>query len=57
MNKTYGELLTSWPVPVDFHDAVSFESFKACFRFRTRKEEKTSKEATKAPSLKAILTP
>ncbi len=50
MSKTYGPYLTDWPVPVDFHEVLSFKAFKDCFKFRitdtsgSKKTAKTDKQ-------------
>jgi len=53
MNKTHEPFLTSWPVPVDFREVISFKSFKDCFKFRIR-DGTTSKKMGKSDSLKAM---
>ena len=56
MNKTYEPYLTSWPVPVDFHDVISFQAFKDCFKFRIR-DAGTSKKMGRTNILKVRVAP
>ncbi len=56
MNKTHGPYLTSWPIPVDFHEALSFQSFKDCFTSK-KQDSVASREIDKAENEKAEFTP
>lgn len=41
MNKTSGAFLESWPMPINFHEVISFKSLKECFV--TKKQNETSR--------------
>lgn len=56
MSKTHGPYLTSWPIPVDFHEALSFQSFKDCFTSK-KQDSVASREIDKAENEKAEFTP
>ncbi len=48
MNKTSGVFLESWPVPINFHEVISFKSLKECFMVKKQDATKRTQKSTEA---------